>query len=138
MSVGHDNQNQTRPSRPSYTDRQPVPVALILDGLCAVDGIWPDGLWDFTVAGESQQERGARREYAQEVCAICPVRQQCAVFAADNDESGVWGGKVFFQGEVSVKGPSGGEGGDEEVGNTQAPNETIGGLVAVCRTAYSA
>ncbi|MGQ0831890.1 MAG: WhiB family transcriptional regulator [Microthrixaceae bacterium] len=35
--------------------------------------------------------RGLKVTGALEVCAACPVRAECSVFALEHDEQGVWG-----------------------------------------------
>ncbi|UGT68478.1 WhiB family transcriptional regulator [Nocardia gipuzkoensis] len=39
-------------------------------------------------------------DYAREVCAGCPIRQECGDFAARTGQSGVWGGHEFDRGRV--------------------------------------
>lgn len=91
MSTGHDHQ-----SNPYYfLISNPVPRELLMYGLCTFPEMWPDGLWDFSVEGESPKERNLRRTSAARVCQQCPVRVTCERYAADNHQSGVWGGQVF-------------------------------------------
>ena len=90
MSVGHDSH-----STPYFFLPAPQPRVLVEDGLCAVPDLWPQGLWDYSIRGETNTQREKRRRSAQRVCQVCPVRRLCAQYAADNDLSGVWGGVIF-------------------------------------------
>ncbi|MDR7167257.1 WhiB family redox-sensing transcriptional regulator [Nocardia kruczakiae] len=38
--------------------------------------------------------------YARGICAGCPIRRQCAEFAATTGQSGVWGGHEFDRGKL--------------------------------------
>lgn len=64
-------------------------------GACVASGL-PARTWDFHVDGETHAERMSRHRVAQDVCAQCPLRRQCAVYAADpaSRAHGVWGGRV--------------------------------------------
>lgn len=92
MSVGHDHHG---PGPYVFLLSVPVPRALIDEGLCAVEDVWPDGLWDLSVPGESMRQRHERRRLAKRVCSQCPVRVLCGDFARQTSQSGVWGGEVF-------------------------------------------
>lgn len=39
-------------------------------------------------------------DYARKVCAGCPIRPDCADFAARTGQSGVWGGHEYDRGRV--------------------------------------
>lgn len=39
-------------------------------------------------------------DYAREICAGCPIRVQCAEFAATTGQSGVWGGHEYDRGKL--------------------------------------
>ncbi len=39
-------------------------------------------------------------DYARAICADCPIRAQCAEFAAATGQSGVWGGHEFDRGKL--------------------------------------
>lgn len=97
MSVGHE-----RHSEPYIFVPDPLPRELINAGLCAVEGVWPQGLWDYSNQSESTSQREQRRALAERVCAECPVRERCAQYAADNGLSGVWGGVLFRPTGVGV------------------------------------
>ncbi|MCQ4626088.1 WhiB family transcriptional regulator [Corynebacterium sp. CCUG 69979] len=90
MSVGHD-----RHSAAYFFIPDPLPRELTDSGLCAVPELWPEGLWDYSVSGETTSQRHRRRALAESICEGCPVRELCAQYAADNGLSGVWGGVVF-------------------------------------------
>lgn len=90
MSVGHD-----RHSGPYFFVPDPLPRNLIDAGLCAVDNVWPEGLWDYSNANETTSQRDKRRALAERVCKDCPVKKTCAQYAADNGLSGMWGGLLF-------------------------------------------
>lgn len=92
MSVGHDHHG---PGPYVFFLVVPVPRELIDDGLCAVEDVWPNGLWDLSVPGESVRQRKERRALAKRVCSQCPVRALCGDFARQTSQSGVWGGEVF-------------------------------------------
>jgi WhiB family redox-sensing transcriptional regulator len=47
----------------------------------------------FDPEGESPKPRAARERAAKEVCAWCPVRRECLIFAlATPERYGIWGG----------------------------------------------
>ena len=77
MSVGHE-----RHSEPYIFVPDPLPRELINAGLCAVEGVWPQGLWDYSLPSETTSQRGQRRALAERVCDQCPVRERCAQYAA--------------------------------------------------------
>ncbi|WP_342319199.1 WhiB family transcriptional regulator [Corynebacterium mayonis] len=108
MSAGHD-----RHSGPYFFAPEPLPRPLLEEGLCCVDGVWPDGMWDFSVADETLRQRQERRALAVSVCKQCPVQQLCSEYASRNGQCGVWGGTVFH--------PSRKEGGDDKWENADAP-----------------
>lgn len=91
MSVGHDHHG---PGPYSLRPVNRLPERLIVEGLCTFE-IWQPELWDFSVRGETPGERDRRREEAMTICRACPVRALCASFAEENNEIGVWGGKLF-------------------------------------------
>ncbi|WP_062997398.1 WhiB family transcriptional regulator [Nocardia mikamii] len=39
-------------------------------------------------------------DYARGICGGCPIRRQCAEFAATTGQSGVWGGHEFDRGKL--------------------------------------
>ncbi|WP_371132864.1 WhiB family transcriptional regulator [Corynebacterium phoceense] len=125
MSAGHDRSGHQRHSErhsgPYFVIvPEPMPRELIEDGLCAVDGVFADGTWDFSVDGESRLERDERRTFAERICAECPVRELCAAYAAANRLSGVWGGRLFR--------PIGRDGSCvQPVGKGSAPGGSAGG-----------
>lgn len=47
----------------------------------------------FGIAGERPERRVKREARAREVCAGCPVLQQCRELARLNHENGFWGGE---------------------------------------------
>lgn len=122
MSAGHDR--RSRPYAVIYLP--PLPRELTENGLCSVPGLWPDGLWDFSVPNETPGERRERRELAVRVCQECPVQKLCARYAAENRQCGIWGGRVFAPLASS----------DSE--NTESPGREGGGVRAPCRGAKSA
>lgn len=46
-------------------------------------------------------EKGGSPRRAKEICAGCPVRQECLEYALKNGETGVWGGTTEWHRERS-------------------------------------
>lgn len=95
MGVGRDGGLDRYSGPYSLVPVVQLPRVLCEEGLCAAVGVWPEGLWDYSVAGELPWQRDARRGAAQRVCGACPVARVCAAFAVESRSCGVWGGVVF-------------------------------------------
>lgn len=40
------------------------------------------------------------RARAQSICAMCPIKTECAAFGTDNKLDGVWGGVFLHRGKI--------------------------------------
>lgn len=127
----HDNSEQD-PGRGMFALVRPLPAASSLEDLkdailnsdpgCLLDRELFDGPADGI---ESETECSAREAVARDVCAECPARTRCLIYAlATRPESGVWAG--FTAQELACVFPA-------SALNTPSPRPRTPHHAAMCR-----